>query len=59
MSSLINDAHGRRNNEPPPTVGVALDITAQGFGSLGYGYGFALASDDMRTMADRYLTMEG
>jgi acyl-homoserine-lactone acylase len=34
-------------------------ITARSFGSLGYGYGFALASDDLCTMADGYLTVEG
>jgi acyl-homoserine-lactone acylase len=34
-------------------------ITAHNFGSLGYGYGFALASDDLCTMANGYLTVEG
>ena len=34
-------------------------ITAHSFGSLGYGYGFALASDNLCTMADEYLTVEG
>jgi acyl-homoserine-lactone acylase len=34
-------------------------ITADSFGSLGYGYGFALASDDLCTMANGYLTVEG
>ena len=34
-------------------------ITARSFGSLGYGYGFALASDNLCTMADGYLTVEG
>ncbi|HXP18410.1 MAG TPA: penicillin acylase family protein [Streptosporangiaceae bacterium] len=33
-------------------------ITARGFGSLGYGYGFAFASDDLCTMADDYVTVE-
>lgn len=33
-------------------------ITARNFGSLGYGYGHALASDDLCTMADAYLTVE-
>jgi acyl-homoserine-lactone acylase len=33
-------------------------ITALDFGSLGYGYGFALASDDICTMADGYVTVE-
>jgi len=34
-------------------------ITARNFGSLGYGYGFALASDDLCTMAQTYVTVEG
>jgi acyl-homoserine-lactone acylase len=34
-------------------------ITAGNFGSLGYGYGYALASDDMCTMAQAYVTVEG
>jgi acyl-homoserine-lactone acylase len=34
-------------------------ITADSFGSLGYGYGFALASDYLCTMAQTYVTVEG
>ena len=34
-------------------------IAARSFGSLGYGYGFALASDDLCTMASGYITVEG
>jgi len=34
-------------------------ITARGFGSLGFGYGFALASDDLCTMAQAYVTVAG
>ena len=34
-------------------------ITAGNFGSLGYGYGYALASDDLFTMAQAYITVEG
>jgi acyl-homoserine-lactone acylase len=34
-------------------------ITARDFGSLGYGYGFAAASDDLCTMAETYVTVEG
>jgi acyl-homoserine-lactone acylase len=34
-------------------------ITAGNFGSLGYGYGFALASTDLCTMANSYITVEG
>jgi acyl-homoserine-lactone acylase len=34
-------------------------ITASNFGSLGYGYGFALASNDVCTMANSYVTVEG
>jgi acyl-homoserine-lactone acylase len=34
-------------------------ITARNFGSLGFGYGFALASDDLCTMAQAYVTVEG
>lgn len=34
-------------------------ITASNFRSLGYGYGFALASDDLCTMANAYITVEG
>jgi acyl-homoserine-lactone acylase len=33
-------------------------ISARSFGSLGYGYGFSLASDDLCTMANGYLTVE-
>jgi acyl-homoserine-lactone acylase len=33
-------------------------ITARDFGSLGYGYGFAFASDDLCTMANDYVTVE-
>ena len=34
-------------------------ITARNFASLGYGVGYAFASDDICTMADAYLTVEG
>lgn len=34
-------------------------ITADNFGSLGYGYGFAIASDDLCTLANGYVTVEG
>ena len=34
-------------------------ITARNFGSLGFGYGFALASDDLCTMAQAYVTVKG
>ncbi len=34
-------------------------ITAASFGSLGFGYGFALASDDLCTVANGYITVEG
>jgi len=34
-------------------------ITARTFGSLGYGYGYALASDNLCTMANDYLTVGG
>lgn len=34
-------------------------ITASDFGSLGFGYGYALASDDLCTMAQIYVTVEG
>jgi acyl-homoserine-lactone acylase len=34
-------------------------ITARSFGSLGFGYGYALASDDLCTMAQVYVTVEG
>jgi acyl-homoserine-lactone acylase len=34
-------------------------ITASDYGSLGYGYGFSLASDDICTMANGYITVEG
>ncbi|HEY3954497.1 MAG TPA: penicillin acylase family protein [Streptosporangiaceae bacterium] len=40
------------------TYGVP-HITARDFGSLGYGYGFALASDDLCTVAQTYVTVEG
>ena len=34
-------------------------ITAPDYGSLGFGYGYAFASDDLCTMADDYVTVEG
>jgi acyl-homoserine-lactone acylase len=34
-------------------------ITAHNFGSLGYGVGYAFASDDICTMANGYVTVEG
>ncbi len=34
-------------------------ITADDWGSLGYGYGFAFAGDDLCTMAQDYVTVEG
>jgi acyl-homoserine-lactone acylase len=34
-------------------------ITAHNFGSLGYGVGYAFASDDICTMANGYITVEG
>jgi acyl-homoserine-lactone acylase len=34
-------------------------ITAHDFGSLGFGYGYALASDDLCTMANGYVTLTG
>jgi acyl-homoserine-lactone acylase len=34
-------------------------ITANSFGSLGFGYGYAFASDDICTIANDYVTVEG
>lgn len=34
-------------------------ITAADFGSLGFGYGFAFSADDVCTMANDYVTVEG
>jgi acyl-homoserine-lactone acylase len=34
-------------------------ITAANYGSLGFGYGYAFATDDLCTMADDYVTVEG
>jgi len=34
-------------------------ITADDFGSLGFGYGVAFAGDDLCTMAEDYVTVEG
>jgi acyl-homoserine-lactone acylase len=34
-------------------------ITAQSFGGLGYGYGYAFAQDNLCTMAEDYVTVEG
>jgi acyl-homoserine-lactone acylase len=34
-------------------------ITASNFGSLGFGYGYALASDNLCMMAQIYVTVEG
>lgn len=40
------------------TTGGIPHITARSFGSLGYGYGYAFASDNLCTMAEGYLTVE-
>lgn len=34
-------------------------VTAESYTSLGYGFGYAFASDDICTMADAYVTVEG
>jgi acyl-homoserine-lactone acylase len=34
-------------------------ITASNFGGLGYGYGYAFAQDDLCTMAQDYVTVDG
>jgi acyl-homoserine-lactone acylase len=34
-------------------------ITASNFGGLGYGYGYAFAQDNLCTMAEDYVTVEG
>jgi acyl-homoserine-lactone acylase len=34
-------------------------ITAKTFGGLGYGFGYAFAQDDLCTMAEDYVTVEG
>jgi acyl-homoserine-lactone acylase len=34
-------------------------ITAKNFGGLGFGYGYAFAQDDLCTMAEDYVTVEG
>src|ERR1700722_1819089 len=34
-------------------------VTASNFGSLGYGYGFAFAKDNICTMANDYIAVEG
>jgi acyl-homoserine-lactone acylase len=34
-------------------------VTARNFGSLGYGYGFAFAKDNICTMANDYVAVEG
>src|SRR3954452_24420107 len=34
-------------------------ITASSFGGLGYGYGYAFAQDNLCTMAEDYVTVEG
>ena len=34
-------------------------VTASNFGSLGYGYGFAFATDNICTMASDYISVEG
>jgi acyl-homoserine-lactone acylase len=41
------------------TAGGIPHITASNFGSLGYGVGFAFATDDICTMADDLATVEG
>jgi acyl-homoserine-lactone acylase len=41
------------------TAGGIPHITAANYGSLGYGVGFAFATDDICTMADDLVTVEG
>jgi acyl-homoserine-lactone acylase len=41
------------------TAGGIPHITAHDFGSLGYGYGYTIANDDLCTLANGYLTVEG
>ena len=52
---------------PKPTYDVGIrytefgipHITARDFGSLGYGYGFAIAKDNICVLADTYATVRG
>jgi acyl-homoserine-lactone acylase len=56
-----------RPSAPPPGYRATIvrtsygipHITAHDFGSLGYGYGFSLATDEPCTMASGYVTVEG
>ena len=41
------------------TTGGIPHILAKNFGDAGYGYGFAFAQDNLCTMADDYITVEG
>jgi acyl-homoserine-lactone acylase len=41
------------------TAGGVPHITANDFGSLGYGVGYSFATDDICTMADDIVTLEG
>jgi acyl-homoserine-lactone acylase len=41
------------------TEGGIPHITGANFGDVGYGYGFSFAKDNICTMADTYITVEG
>jgi acyl-homoserine-lactone acylase len=62
LTALSAAAHGPSTPRYLVTIVRTADgiphITASNFGSLGYGYGYALASDDICTMANGYLTVE-
>src|SRR3954470_3517043 len=54
-------AHGRKRYDVTITrtdYGIP-HIVARDFGSLGYGYGYAFAQDNLCTMAADYITVEG
>jgi acyl-homoserine-lactone acylase len=51
--------HGKYTASIVRTAYGIPHITASDYGSLGFGYGYAFASDDLCTMADDYVTVEG
>src|SRR5690348_2502836 len=58
-SSGGRTAHARYDVTITRTEYGIPHIVARDFGSLGYGYGYAFAQDNLCTMAADYVTVEG
>jgi acyl-homoserine-lactone acylase len=58
-SRSLNGGNGTYSVTIQRTAGGIPHITANDFGSLGYGVGYSFASDDICTMAKDLVTLEG